>query len=347
MAFISAFLTPTLCKAAFDVNLGYGAKNNEDVKEVQEFLKDQKLYFGPVTGNYFSLTRSAVIRFQQKNKIKPANGQFTTTTREIAQKMVDPNQDVTTTIDAPTSYLEYPVGTIPMVGGQSPVVVPTMGGQPLAQVQAEALQTPVVQPVAPADQTVVNVPVATINNTTTTPTVDAPNKDTTAPKMVFFQWTRNNSGTVTWYPELVQGVSPNTWGDRSNACKNCLVVITDEPTKIKVEYTQFLKDTGGNYYLDSNGNKMTDGSVSVWDDTGKLSYDHIFITKPLFQSNTSSQYIFKVTLTDQAGNTNRQRFGNAFNEKEWSDDQTITYSRKEDSNLPEYFTVLSNVLTTY
>jgi hypothetical protein len=54
-----------------------------------------------------------------------------------------------------------------------------------------------------------------------------------------------------------------------------------------------------------------------------------------------------VTITDQAGNINRQRFGNAFNEKEWSDDQTITYSKKEDSNLPEYFTVLSNVLTTY
>jgi len=336
---IVGLLVPSISQAAsFENNLTYGAKNNDDVRELQEFLKDQKLFTGPITGNYFSLTRSAVIRFQQKNGVKPANGQFTTSSREIAQKLLDPEQDVTEPVSEPSAYLDYPVGTT--LQSSAPVI----GGQTFDQMlNTQTTPTIIYYPVfVPQETTVITSTV----EVSSTPVVEAP-KDITAPKMTLFQWTRNKVDTISWYPELVPGVSPNTWGNRSNSCKNCLTVITDEPSKIKVEYTQFLKDGGGTYYLDAAGNKMTDGSVSVWDDGGKLSYDHIFIFKPLFQSNTSSEYTFRITITDQAGNINRQRFGNVFNEKEWSNDQTITYSTQEDPNRPEYFTVLSNVLTTY
>jgi len=338
---IIGLVLPGISQAAsFEKNLTYGIKNNDDVRELQEFLKDQKFFTGPITGNYFSLTRSAVIRFQQKNGVKPANGQFSTSSREIAQKLLDPEQNVTEPMDEPSAYLDYPIGTtlqtsIPVVGF-SPELSPTPFPQTVTP-------TVIYYPVFVPQETTVTTSAIEVSST---PVVETP-KDITAPKMTLFQWTRNKVDTISWYPELVPGVSPNTWGNRSNSCKNCLAVITDEPSKIKVEYTQFLKDGGGNYYLDAAGNKMTDGSVSVWDDGGKLSYDHIFILKPLFQSNTSSEYTFRITITDQAGNINRQRFGNVFNEKEWSNDQTITYSTQDDPNRPEYFTVLSNVLTTY
>jgi hypothetical protein len=50
-------------------NLYYGMKNNEEVKCLQEFLKSQGSVIYPeglVTGNFLSLTKLAVIRFQEK-----------------------------------------------------------------------------------------------------------------------------------------------------------------------------------------------------------------------------------------------------------------------------------------
>jgi hypothetical protein len=138
-----------------------------------------------------------------------------------------------------------------MVGGQSPVVVPTMGGQPLAQVQAEALQTPVVQPVAPVDQTVVNVPVAT-----TTPVVEAP-KDTTPPKVLTDRWTGPRSeSSVSW--------NDNT---KKNSCSNCIVVVTDEPTSIKLEYLLWdnSRNVGGAFDVEYPE------ETKIWDDNGKIS----------------------------------------------------------------------------
>jgi len=53
----------------FDQNLSYGLRNDNKVKCLQEFLKNQGTEIYPeglVTGNFFSLTKSAVIRFQEK-----------------------------------------------------------------------------------------------------------------------------------------------------------------------------------------------------------------------------------------------------------------------------------------
>lgn len=50
-------------------DLYYGLTNNEEVRLLQEFLRDQgpEIYpEGLVTGNFFSLTRAAVIRFQER-----------------------------------------------------------------------------------------------------------------------------------------------------------------------------------------------------------------------------------------------------------------------------------------
>jgi len=53
----------------FDDNLYYGIKDSAEVSCLQEFLKDQgpEIYpEGLITGNFLSLTQSAVIRFQEK-----------------------------------------------------------------------------------------------------------------------------------------------------------------------------------------------------------------------------------------------------------------------------------------
>lgn len=53
----------------FESNLYFGIENNSDVRCLQEFLKSQgpEIYpEGLVTGNFLSLTRAAVIRFQEK-----------------------------------------------------------------------------------------------------------------------------------------------------------------------------------------------------------------------------------------------------------------------------------------
>lgn len=53
----------------FGNNLYYGMKNNSEVRCLQEFLKSQgpEIYpQGLVTGNFLSLTKQAVIRFQEK-----------------------------------------------------------------------------------------------------------------------------------------------------------------------------------------------------------------------------------------------------------------------------------------
>ena len=55
----------------FQENLFYGLRNNEEVRYLQQFLKDQGSDIYPeglVTGNFLSLTKAAVVRFQQKYK---------------------------------------------------------------------------------------------------------------------------------------------------------------------------------------------------------------------------------------------------------------------------------------
>jgi len=57
-----------LCQK-FENNLYYGLTNNSEVRCLQEFLKNQgaEIYpEGMVTGNFLSLTETAVIRFQEK-----------------------------------------------------------------------------------------------------------------------------------------------------------------------------------------------------------------------------------------------------------------------------------------
>lgn len=64
----------------FTKNLWYGMRNNQDVQALQTVLTQQGIYSGPVTGNFFTQTLTAVKKFQAQNGIT-ATGYVGPTTR--------------------------------------------------------------------------------------------------------------------------------------------------------------------------------------------------------------------------------------------------------------------------
>jgi hypothetical protein len=73
----------------FTQNLYYGLQGNSHVTQLQEFLTSQNLYSGPITGNFYFLTLSAVKAFQTQQGITPAAGYFGPITIAAANKIAD------------------------------------------------------------------------------------------------------------------------------------------------------------------------------------------------------------------------------------------------------------------
>ncbi len=65
----------------FIKDLYFGIQNDTEVNKLQEFLTDQGLYAGPITGNFYSLTLKAVKQFQTREGITPSSGYFGPKTR--------------------------------------------------------------------------------------------------------------------------------------------------------------------------------------------------------------------------------------------------------------------------
>jgi beta-mannanase len=86
----------------FNNNLYWNmAPVSEEVKVLQQFLKDEGHYTGAITGKYLTQTYNAVVKFQNANSISPATGYFGPDTRvkanEILSKKTTPPNSVTTT----------------------------------------------------------------------------------------------------------------------------------------------------------------------------------------------------------------------------------------------------------
>src|SRR3989344_2348731 len=86
---ISLFLFPLSSYASFGKDLYYGVWDDAEVQALQEFLADQGHYVGTATGNFFSLTLSAVKKFQTANRISPASGYFGPKTRAKANQILE------------------------------------------------------------------------------------------------------------------------------------------------------------------------------------------------------------------------------------------------------------------
>jgi len=81
-------LLPIPVLASFDYDLQYGS-NGPKVTELQEFLTAQGNYTGPITGNFYSLTRQGVISFQLAHNISPPAGYFGPLTRAKVNEILD------------------------------------------------------------------------------------------------------------------------------------------------------------------------------------------------------------------------------------------------------------------
>jgi peptidoglycan hydrolase-like protein with peptidoglycan-binding domain len=79
--------SPPPVRAEFEGNLGYGARG-QAVAELQQFLRDQGVYSGPVTGAYLSLTQEGVRSFQRREGISPVSGYFGPLTRSRANALL-------------------------------------------------------------------------------------------------------------------------------------------------------------------------------------------------------------------------------------------------------------------
>ncbi len=86
--FALALVFPFSVSAAqFETNLRYGQSKNVEVTKLQEFLTDQGLYTGPISGNFFSLTLKAVKAFQVSKNVV-ATGYFGPVTRTKANDVI-------------------------------------------------------------------------------------------------------------------------------------------------------------------------------------------------------------------------------------------------------------------
>src|SRR3989338_6694207 len=109
--------------ATFD--LYFGLRNNEDVKNSQKFLKDNNFYNGPITGNFFNLTLTAVKKFQVANTINPPLGYVGPKTRAVINRvltLVDKAPIMKDKIEQPVlqpSPVEQPAAVKPAEGLKS------------------------------------------------------------------------------------------------------------------------------------------------------------------------------------------------------------------------------------
>lgn len=88
LGFISLFFPLAALAASFDRDLYFGMAGDADVTRLQEFLRDQEVYSGPITGSFFTLTREGVQKFQRKEKIEPSAGYFGPKTRVRANELL-------------------------------------------------------------------------------------------------------------------------------------------------------------------------------------------------------------------------------------------------------------------
>lgn len=68
-------------------DLRYGMENDADVRRLQTVLQQWGFYQGPVTGGFFEMTRSGVMRFQAAENI-PATGYFGPRSRAAANRRI-------------------------------------------------------------------------------------------------------------------------------------------------------------------------------------------------------------------------------------------------------------------
>lgn len=122
---IGLLLIPSVSFAAFDHNLYYGLQGNSEVLALQEFLADQGVYTGPITGNFFALTLAGVKAFQARKNITPVSGYFGILSRGVANQMLAP---VAPEEETGTPTVPVPTPPAPVYNAPPPVTPTVLSG---------------------------------------------------------------------------------------------------------------------------------------------------------------------------------------------------------------------------
>ncbi|MDD5016383.1 MAG: peptidoglycan-binding domain-containing protein, partial [Atribacterota bacterium] len=101
-------LTPTLASATLDQNLYYGLFRNDGVKELQRYLIEKGFMTGQATGNFYTVTLSAVKNYQASKNII-TTGYVGPLTRQSI------NADLSST-QTPTQIPATPTNPVPLTG---------------------------------------------------------------------------------------------------------------------------------------------------------------------------------------------------------------------------------------
>lgn len=102
-------LSAASASAALNGDLHYGLTNDVYVIQLQTLLKNQGIYTGPTTGNFFGLTQTAVKIFQAKNGL-PVTGYVGPLTRNALNSSVVMNAVSSSTLITVISEKTCPVG---------------------------------------------------------------------------------------------------------------------------------------------------------------------------------------------------------------------------------------------
>lgn len=136
LAILMAFTLALPAYASINQDLSYGVKN-DDVIELQDFLTDGGFFNGPISGNYFSLTRTAVMKWQKSIGL-PSSGYFGKLSRaefnaiaDTAASSTDEEQDNTVYNDVHASTTQE------LLSEQNTLLQEQIERQRIAQVQAD------------------------------------------------------------------------------------------------------------------------------------------------------------------------------------------------------------------
>lgn len=88
LIFILLILAPLSVSGAFSRDLYFGLRNDREVAQLQDFLRNQGYFNAESTGNFLGLTRLALAKFQAANAISPAVGYFGPVTRSVSNKLL-------------------------------------------------------------------------------------------------------------------------------------------------------------------------------------------------------------------------------------------------------------------
>lgn len=152
----------------FTHDLYMGITNNPDVAHLQKFLRDRELYHGPLNGNFFSLTKQALINFQEKEGIMPSSGYFGPKTRSrvntrIGGVVVLSHEEQIALLQSQIKILQAQLANL--IAQQQAIPSPTSSPPAPTPTTTPALSPSPIPPLEPIATTIPIIPVAELRIT--------------------------------------------------------------------------------------------------------------------------------------------------------------------------------------